>query len=89
MNSILTFINDVLNGISSLLQWLQDLATKLNSINFENSGVASFLGLYRYLMGDTVYLAHITTFYVGLLILAIKIIPKFISWWKEISPFHS
>ena len=89
LNHIYDFLDGVFSALTSLIIWIGDLAVLINDINLEHSGLANILGLYRYLVGDTIYLANITSLYIGLLFIAIRTIPIFVGWWKAFSPFHS
>lgn len=83
------FFVSLFEGIANLITWIGELATEISSIDLNSGSIVKVLGMFRYLAGDTVYLGIVTGMYIGLLLIAIKIIPIFVSWWKHFSPFHS
>lgn len=86
LQSIADFFTDIFNAIGDLITWIADLVTKLNAIDINTSGLVDILGTYRYLVGDTVYMIHITGFYIGVFLMAFKTIPVVASWWKYFKP---
>lgn len=89
LGGITEFIRQVIAAIGFMLTWMADLATQINAIQFESSTVEQILALYRYLVGDVIYLMTVTACYVSIFLMAIRVVPKFVSWWKDISPLHS
>ena len=87
ISAVLGFLEDVFEVIENLKTWIGDLAERIESVSLSaNSSVTLVLGNYRYLAGDTLHLITISTFYVGVFMIAFKVIPIVVSWWKHFSP---
>jgi len=88
MQAIAQFISDVFAIIGQFFDWMLWLAERLNGFSFEVDGVRLAMGMYRYLVGDTVYMLQVTIVYVGALMLAVKVIPSILALWKKFSPIN-
>jgi hypothetical protein len=80
------FFEDVFTAIANLVTWIGELAETLNDIELSTSGITLIMGNFRYLAGDTLYLIFISTFYIGVFMIAFKTIPIVVSWWKHFLP---
>lgn len=86
IENVLGFLQDVFDAIVTLWDWIRQLAERINEIELSSGSLTLILGNFRYLAGDTLYLVFISSFYVGVFMIAFKTIPIVISWWKHFSP---
>lgn len=86
IDSVLDFISDVFEAINNLMLWIGDLAVRIDSVELSTSGLTLILGNFRYLAGDVLYLTIVSSFYVGVFMIAFKCIPIVVSWWKHFLP---
>lgn len=86
LGGVLGFIADVFEAIANLITWIGDLAEDIEAIDLSSESITLIMGNFRYLTGDTLYLVFISTFYIGVFMIAFKTIPIVVSWWKHFSP---
>ena len=86
LDTILDFLSDVFEAIVNLMTWIGDLAVRIESVELATSGLTTILGNFRFLAGDTLYLTIISSFYVGVFMIAFKTVPIVVSWWKHFLP---
>lgn len=87
--AIVEFIEGVFSAIGEFIMWTGDVAEALQQVEFQTAEIQGYVGLYRYLVGDALYSATITAMYISVILMAMRVIPIFISWWKRFSPMHS
>lgn len=85
-SSVMGFFKDVFTAIVNLSDWIGQLATSISSTDFSTTGITLIMGNFRYLTGDVLYLALISSFYIGIFMIAFKTIPIIVSWFKHFIP---
>lgn len=86
IDKVLGFLSDIFEAIQNLLVWIGDLAARISAIELSSSSLTLILGNFRYLVGDTLYITFISSFYVGVFMVALKTVPIIVSWWKHFIP---
>lgn len=79
------FFKELWNSIQVIDKWIWDLAYQIRGINPENT-VSYPLGVFRYIVGDTVYTIFITTLYFSIIFVALKLIKFVLDWIKSFNP---
>lgn len=85
---IIGFLTGLYEAVTTFVDWMGDVAQAINDVNVETSGISHVVGLFRYIVGEPLWLVYVTLMYIGIILLAIAIIGKIVSVWKSYSPFH-
>jgi hypothetical protein len=84
LQAVTDFLESIYTGLEEIVNWLISMTDYVETVNMTiTATITKYLGLYRYLVGDTIYTAEVMIMYVTLLVTAIKVIGMFVSYWKK------
>ncbi|MCG8528705.1 MAG: hypothetical protein MI748_20170 [Opitutales bacterium] len=77
----------IINAILGIRDYLLELSTKIDSIQFQEILILKYCGYARYVLGDTVWTLIMLSIYISIFFLLIALIKSIVEFVRLLIPF--